>query len=1225
MKVRAEIKEGEYGYLRRVNGTWMVYSDTAETPALEPADTFADLGLDEYRLLGLGNGEARVIRFSALHQHSHFSLLDSPLKIPDLVKATEYAGALTDHGNMYGFLSYYKAMKKAGKKPIIGIEAYMEDLDGNLSHRHVVLLAKNVTGYKNLLKLTSESFDHFHTFPHITWDMLAQRHEGIICLSACAGGVIPRALLARNEAGARAAIERFKGIFGEDFYIEIQNHGIQDEDYVRPQLVKLAQEYGIKVVATTDAHYLNKEDREAHQVLLCLRTDSTLDAPKLKYDGEGYHVHNSEEMEKRFADYPEALDNTLEVAAKCNVEIELGTVNLPQYDIPEGFDNPHAYMCHLAEEGFKAKFAETDHLTDPKYLDRLKYEEDMIAQMGFSSYFIIVWDYINYAHNHNIYVGPGRGSAAGSLVAYCMGLTNVDPLQYDLLFERFLNPERVSWPDIDTDFEPEGRNRVIQYIRKKYGEPNVCRIAAISTMAAKRALLDVSRVLGLPSSYGPKLAKMIPSKTGTTIESALGFGAPLAVEIAKDKTAERVVRLAQRIEGCNRNITTHACGVCVAPGPISDFIPTAMVEDKSLGKKVLCTQITKEEVEELGILKMDLLGLSNLAAMHETIDQAIKNNGLAAIQEEVGTQKPDIQYSDITLNDRKTYELLQRGETGGVFQLEGAEITTLIRNLMWDLDTIPDDKLGEIAFERIVATVALYRPGPMDYIPDYLAAVRNPASIHYDCPQEEPILSSTYGVLVYQEQLIQIAQVLAGYSLGEADILRKACGKKKKELLLAERSRFIDGNKKDYEAGKAKHLIPGCVANGIPRKTAEEIWKKMEKFGEYAFNRSHAVCYAYIGYLTAYMSSHWGAEFFAAMMNAFVGTKDKVKSMLYKANRRGIKLCPPDIQKSDITFRGADNKILFGLQGISGVKNSAETIISARDQDGPFLDLQDLYERTAKLGNPLTKTTIEGLIWAGALDCFSPNKTALMLQYEKVKDHFANMTQKVAQGQMSLLGMENDRVPLPMVQEPPDLYAQQKEAEVLGMFVSKHPTDIYKERMAEHPDFTPLEIIVDTEAEIHLIKTLGLVQNFRPFSTKNNELMAAFTLETKFASIECLLFPKQFAECGGNLADNMVVCADGGLTRDKRDETKWQFIVRKVSRPEEALNVSAGSVVVTVHNQAEQTKVLNFVKLHPGDVSVTLMAHGRYFPIKGKVENSDQARAFFASFEEPVNNEKGVG
>lgn len=830
------LTQDTYAEMRRESGSWGLYIKDVKVGSVNHTAAFAPLGRDHYMILGTGKDEGRVIRFADPHRHSDCSLLDGMTQIPEMVALTEYAGALTDHGVMYGFLTYYKAMKAAGKRPIIGFEAYMEGLDGQLKGNHLVLLAKNEQGVKNLFKLTSEGYDNFKRKPHVTWAMLEKYHEGVVALSACLAGVIPSALLNENEDAARYAIKRFISIFGtEDFYIELQRHYIHEEDIIRPKLIQLAKEYGLKVVASTDSHYPRKEDARAHELLLCLQTDKTMDDPThMKFPGTGYHIHTSEEMEELFADCPEALDNTLDLAEKCDVELKLNEVNLPKYEIPKRFSNASEYMVYLAQEGFKEHFGGTEHEKDPVYTDRFDYEIKMIQQMGFESYFIIVWDFINYCRKHDIYVGPGRGSAAGSIVAYCLGITDIDPIKYNLLFERFLNPERVSWPDIDSDIEFSRRPEVIKYMTKKYGEENVCHIVTFGTLAAKQAVRDVARCLNKPVSYSTRLSGLIPKGPGMTIDQALNTSPEFRNAYNTDQDAHEIIDLAQRLEGNRRHASQHACGIVLAPTQVSDYLPTSMERDTETGLKALTSQVEKDEVEALSLIKMDLLGLKNMGVIHEVMDRIMVTRGESSVRAQLKIPADSkLRYQDIPLDDRASYKMLAQGLTGGVFQLESAGMTSLVQELLADIDSLPEERMGE-CFERIVAAVALYRPGPMDYIPDYLSGVKDPANVHYDCPEEESILASTYGVLVYQEQLMQIARKLAGYTMGEADVIRKACAKKKQHLLVEERKKFIYGNKADFDAGKTKHHIIGCVDNGIPEKVAIEIWEKMEKFGKYA-------------------------------------------------------------------------------------------------------------------------------------------------------------------------------------------------------------------------------------------------------------------------------------------------------------------------------------------------------------------------------------------------------
>lgn len=1175
------LTQDAYAEMRRESGSWGLYIKDVKVGSVNHTAAFAPLGRDRYMILGTGKDEGRVIRFADPHRHSDCSLLDGMTQIPEMVALTEYAGALTDHGIMYGFLTYYKAMKAAGKKPIIGFEAYMEGLDGQLKGNHLVLLAKNEQGVKNLFKLTSEGYDNFKRKPHVTWAMLEKYHEGVVALSACLAGVIPSALLNENEDVARYAIKRFISIFGtEDFYIELQRHYIHEEDIIRPKLIQLAKEYGLKVVASTDSHYPRKEDARAHELLLCLQTDKTMDDPThMKFPGTGYHIHTSEEMEELFADCPEALDNTLDLAEKCDVELKLNEVNLPKYEIPKRFSNASEYMVCLAQEGFKEHFGGTEHEKDPVYTDRFDYEIKMIQQMGFESYFIIVWDFINYCRKHDIYVGPGRGSAAGSIVAYCLGITDIDPIKYNLLFERFLNPERVSWPDIDSDIEFSRRPEVIKYMTKKYGEENVCHIVTFGTLAAKQAVRDVARCLNKPVSYSTRLSGLIPKGPGMTIDQALNTSPEFRNAYNTDQDAHEIIDLAQRLEGNRRHASQHACGIVLAPTQVSDYLPTSMERDTETGLKALTSQVEKDEVEALSLIKMDLLGLKNMGVIHEVMDRIMVTRGESSVKAQLKIPEDSkLRYQDIPLDDRASYKMLAQGLTGGVFQLESAGMTSLVQELLADIDSLPEERMGE-CFERIVAAVALYRPGPMEYIPEYIAGVKDPRNVHYDCPQEQEILSSTYGVLVYQEQLMKIAQDLAGYTLGEADILRKACGKKKKDLMAKEKNKFIHGNKKDYDTGKTKHYIPGCVGNGISEQVAEEIWNKMEKFASYAFNRSHAVCYAYISIITAYMACHWTEEFYAALLNAFIENSDKAREYLRQASARNIKLLPPDINLSMSGYMAESGSIRFGLQGISGLKSVAEDIIAERVASGPFKTYQDLYDRMARRDAKLNKKSLEGLIYGNALLAFSDNKADLLAGINVLESNDRSTATARQLGQFSLFG---DAIELPTgnPQIKPRVELEH-EFEVLGIYLTRHPADDLLTFVSHNSHYKTIDYLLTMKLDEvqwnNRCETVGLISNLRQFYTRNNEPMCSFTLSTKYSSIPCVMFPKDFQSAGLTIRDNTVVGVCGCVGKDIRNEETRQLIVEQVM-DEDTVHARSDQVDVIVHNKEEQNRVLNFIK-----------------------------------------------
>lgn len=1161
------------------------------------------LGLDKYRVIVQEDGRsAMVIRFADLHRHSDYSLMDGMTTVPEMVKHTEYAGALTDHGNMYGFLEHYKAMKKAGKKPILGFEAYQESLTGELDGAHLILLAKNFRGYQNLLKLTSEAFDHFYRKPHVTWAMLEKYHEGVIATSACLGGIIPHALEEGQDDTAEYALKQLLKIFGEDFYLEIQRHGIRGESLVNQKLIALGAKYGIPVIATTDAHYPTKEDKAAHEIELCAQTKKTMAEPHFAFEGTGYHLHTSEEMEELFSDIPEVLDNTLKLADKCDVELKLGDVNLPYYEIPAGFSTPMDYFRHLCEEGFQNRFAGKPQLTDPVYKERFDYEMAMIEQMGFASYFIIVWDFINFARKNNIYVGPGRGSAAGSLLAYCIGITDMDPIRFNLLFERFLNPERVSWPDIDTDIEHSGRAKVIDYITKKYGAESVCRIVTFGTMAAKMVLKDVARVLGYPTGWANSLAKLVPDDPKMTLVKALDKNPELAARAKNDPDVARVMEVAIKLEGNKRHASQHACGLVISPGKITDYLPTSLEKDKETGERSLTAQVTMTEVEDLSLIKMDLLGLKNLTAIHEVIDTVKR------------TRSIDTTYEDLPLDDRETYKMLSKGITGGVFQLEGGGMTNnVIIPMFDDIDSLPESRLHE-CFERLIAAVALYRPGPMDYIPNYLEGMRDTTSIHYLVPELEAILRPTYGVIVYQEQVMQIVQKLAGYSLGRADVVRKGMAKKKRNILDAEKLVFIHGNKEAYESGKDKNYAPGCVANGIPEAIAEEIWAQMDKFASYAFNRSHAACYAWLASITAYMSCHWTAEFYCAMMNAFEDVGDKVKGYMALAVRRGIKILPPDINKSSDRCMVEDGCIRLGFHNLAYLDKFSHLIAKEKTDKGQFEDFQDFYERMTDLGKKPSKNVLESLIFSGAMSSFGLNHHQLVEMIPMLEKDYKQSIPVRQLGQITLFSPEEMKVKPPEAAEYSDQFLMEKEKEAIGFYLTRHPVDEFfasgkgegcmpiTELIAEEPDrYSSMQVC-----------TVGLIRGLRTVYTKaKNEEMFLFTAEDRFNEIGCVLFPRNVAANKHRLMNGALVKIVGEYVVD--EQRGPQIIVQSVLDANGTSNTELPTVTVTIRNKGEQDELMKFARENPGTAVVQIMAAGKLYRTARCIKLTPAAMDFLQS------------
>lgn len=1182
--------------IRKKDGRWSVWDKETECEEVEINDK--KLGLDHYKVIvGVDGLSASVVLFADLHRHSDCSLLDGITKVPVMVEKTEYAGALTDHGNMYGFLEYYKAMKKAGKHPIVGMEAYQENLLGKLSGRHLILLAKNDQGYRNLLKLTSESFQHFYHKPHVTWQMLEKYHEGVICTSACLGGLIPSALAKGDVKDAEKVIRRFLDIFGDDFYLEIQRHYINGEEQINNQILELGRKYSIPVIATTDSHYPNKEDAAAHEAVLCIQTKKTLNEPHRTFAGTGYHLHSSEEMEQLFADIPEVLDNTLRLAEKCSIDIPLGDVNLPNYQIPAGFDTPMDYFRHLCETGFQRRFTGQPELTDPKYKERFDYEMDMIEKMGFASYFIIVWDFIDWARKHDIYIGPGRGSAAGSLLAFCMGITDMDPLRFNLLFERFLNPERVSLPDIDTDIEHVGRPSVIDYATKKYGEESVCRIVTFGSMAAKMVVKDIARVYGYDPGWANALAKMIPEEPKMTIKKALEQNPELRSRYESDPDVARVIDLAKKLEGNKRHASQHACGLVISPGRVDNFLPTSMEAETKGGEKTMTAQVTMTEVEELSLLKMDLLGLKNLTAIHEVITTIKRTRGI------------DMLYQDIPLDDRDTYLMLSRGLTGGVFQLEGEGMTNnVIVPMLSDVAELPDDRMHE-CFERLIAAVALYRPGPMDYIPNYIAGMEDVTKISYLTPELEDILRPTYGVIVYQEQVMQIVQKLAGYSLGRADVVRKAMGKKKHDVMNAEKEVFLYGNKKAFDEGKDKNYAPGCVANGIPEEVAQEIWSQMEKFASYAFNRSHAACYAWIANITAYMACHWGPEFYCAMMNAFEDIGDKVKSYMALAVKRGIKILPPDINKSLDHCTVDGGCIRLGFRTLAYLNKLGKKIIQERQSNGLFTDCQDFFDRMSDNNSKPGKNALESLIYSGAMDSFGLRRSQMIALIPILENNYKKDMPNRQLEQISMFSVAETRVPIPNVQEFADKHLMAKERETIGFYLTKHPVDeLYT---ADTQDgCVPITDLLTNNLGGEEVRTsvYAIIKDIRQIFTKRDEEMYLFTAEDRFNELKCVMFPKRVPANKHRLTDGALVKLVGYYSVD--EQRGPQLNVQDILLADEFQERANSVVVVTIQNKTQQDLLVQFVKDNPGKTRVKLSAKGKQYSLSGQLNLTPAALNF---------------
>ena len=917
------------------------------------------------------------MEFTHLHVHTEYSLLDGSSKIKEITSRAKELGmkslAITDHGVMYGVIDFYKAAKEVGIKPILGCEVYVapgsrfdkQPGESESRYYHLVLLAENNTGYKNLMKIVSRGFtEGFYYKPRVDYEVLEQFHEGIIALSACLAGEVQR-YLARGmyEAGCEAA-KRYEGIFGKgNFFLELQDHGIPEQKYVNPQLIRMSQELGIDLVCTNDVHYTYAQDADAHDILLCIQTGKKVtDENRMRYDGGQYYLKSPEEMAELFPYAPQALENTCKIAERCNVEIEFGVTKVPHFEVPQGFDS-WTYLNHLCNEGMKRRYPDADE----EKKKRLEYELSVIHKMGYVDYFLIVWDYINYAKTHGIAVGPGRGSAAGSIVSYCLGITDIDPIKYSLIFERFLNPERVSMPDIDVDFCYERRQEVIDYVVEKYGKDCVVQIVTFGTMAARAVIKDVGRVLDLPYAMVDNIAKMVPREIGITIDKAIQENPDLRNAYENDAQVHDLIDKSKRLEGLPRHASMHAAGVLISQKAVDEYVPVATGADGAVVAQFVMTTL-----EELGLLKMDFLGLRTLTVIQDAEKLARKKN-------------PEFSIDNINYEDKNVYDMISTGKCEGIFQLESAGMKNFMK------------ELKPQSIEDLIAGISLYRPGPMDFIPQYIKGKNNPGDITYDCPMLEPILKPTYGCIVYQEQVMQIVRDLAGYSLGRSDLVRRAMSKKKTSVMEKERQNFIYGNPEEN--------VPGCISNGIDEKTANKIYDDMIDFAKYAFNKSHAACYAVVAYQTAYLKTYYPVEFMAALMTSVVDNTDKVAGYIYACRQMNIQMLPPDVNTSDMEFSVEDNAIRFGLSAVKSLgRPTIKAIIDERNKSR-FTSMQDFISR---LYTDLNKRTLENLIKSGAFDTFGNNRRQMMSVYARMLDNEAKQGKDAISGQMSLFDLVDE-------------------------------------------------------------------------------------------------------------------------------------------------------------------------------------------------------------------------
>lgn len=1067
--------------------------------------------------------------FTHLHLHTGYSLLDGSSKIPELVRRVKELGmdacAITDHGVMYGVIEFYKACKAEGIKPIIGCEVYVApgsrfDKGKEKSaerYNHLILLAENDTGHKNLMKLVSRGFtEGFYYKPRVDYELLSEYHEGIIASSACLAGIVPTKLRNGDYEGAKAEAMRLQDIFGENnFFLELQDHGLSEQKFVNQGLMRISSETGIPLVATNDCHYLYKEDAEAHDVLICIQTQKNVyDEDRMKYEGGQFYVKSPEEMEEVFHYIPEAIHNTEEIARRCNVEIEFGKYHLPQYPVPEGYTSL-SYLNKLCEDGFKKRYEGATEATETMLRERLKYETDTITSMGFVDYFLIVWDYINFAKENHIAVGPGRGSAAGSIVAYCLGITGVDPIRYNLLFERFLNPERVTMPDIDVDFCVLRRQEVIDYVTEKYGREKVVQIVTFGTMAAKMVIRDVGRALDLPYSFCDKVAKMIPNELKMNIEKALLINPDLKRLYDEDEEAKKLIDLSRRLEGLPRHTSIHAAGVVISKREVDCYVPVSTSSDGAV-----TTQYTMETIEQLGLLKMDFLGLRNLTVIEKAVELVNRN------RKKEGRDELDIEKID--MEDENIYLMISEGRTEGVFQLESPGMTSFMKKLR------PDN------IEDIIAGISLYRPGPMDFIDDYINGKRNAAAIEYDCEELVPILKSTYGCIVYQEQVMQIVRDLAGYSYGQSDLLRRAMSKKKDSVMKEERKNFVYG---DESMG-----IPGCVANGVSEQVANKIYDKMIDFAKYAFNRSHAAAYAFITYQTAYLKYYYPKEYMAALLTSVMSNTGKVSEYILSGKEMGIAILPPDVNEGEGNFTTASGGIRYGMSAIKGLgENVTDAIVRDREERGPYKSLTDLIER---LSGSINKKGLEALIKSGALDGLSGTRREKMAVYEQVLDSISHEKHSKMAGQLSLFDiapkdeLSTLEVKMPVLGEFDVETKLAFEKEMLGVYLSGHPLESYQDMLKSVCNATSLDFAYDEEEGMvnvapgkdYILGGIASVVNIK--LTRNNQRMAFITLEDLVGSVEVIVFPRDFEKYRELIEEGRKYIISGKASLEENDAAK---------------------------------------------------------------------------------------
>ena len=1110
--------------------------------------------------------------FVHLHVHSEYSLLDGACRIGSMMDRVKELGqdaiALTDHGVMYGCIDFYKKAKEAGIKPIIGCEVYvarrgMEDRIYGVDNEayHLVLLCKDRTGYENLCYLVSQAYlKGFYGKPRVDLKLLRERHEGLIALSACLAGAIAQDLLQEDYDAARSYALELKDIFGEDnFYLELQDHGIPEQRAVNQGIMRLSRELNLPLVVTNDAHYLRREDSVIQDVLLCIQTGKTVDDPKrMKFQTDEFYLKSEEELRQLFPNCPEAFENTAKIAQRCNLDFEFHKYHLPSFPVPEGYTNEE-FFRKLCEDGFSQRYENPPE----EYRERLEYEIGVISRMGYVNYYLIVWDFIRCAKESGIPVGPGRGSGAASIVAYCLHITEVDPMQYGLIFERFLNPERVSMPDFDTDFCQERRGEVIAYVMEKYGSDHVAQIATFGTMAARGAIRDVGRALNFSYGETDVVAKQVPATPHITLEKALETSPRLKEMYNQDERVKKLIDTAMTLEGMPRNTSTHAAGVVITADPVYTYVPLAKNDDTAV------TQYTMTTIEELGLLKMDFLGLRNLTVIQDA-------------QEQIQQVQPDFDISKIPDNDQETFDMLAEGKTQGVFQLESAGITGVCINMH------PN------SIEDLTAIVALYRPGPMDSIPTFIANKLDPKKITYKTPLLEPILKITYGCIVYQEQVIEIFRTLAGYTMGQADNIRRAISKKKHAVIQAERQVFVYGDEKQG--------IPGCIANGVSEEAAQSLYDEIVAFADYAFNKAHAVCYAVVSYQTAYLKCHYPRQYMAALMTSVLDSAAKISGYIAECKEMGIATLPPDVNHSFDHFTVEGDAIRFGMGAIKNVgRGLIRTMVAKREEGGPFKSLEDFLQRMGE--GELNKRAVENFIKCGSMDCFGYHRSQLLAVYDVMMDSVASSRRRNLDGQMGMFSMLQDTdaavsIPIPQLAELKKADLMLMEKETTGIYLSGHPMIDYRPYL-KNTHVVPIGVLMEEDCpyeDEQIVSVAGIVQTVKLKTTRNNSMMAYVTIEDDTGGVELLVFSKVLSQYGGYLRENQPVVIVGKLSI--RDEKEPQIIVNR-ARPisdyvdglaEEEPERKTGTLYLRLPTQEDSRyrKVRAMVNMFPGTQKVVV-------------------------------------